>query len=87
MKLTKTQLKQIIKEELESIQEVDVDLMTDAEKLGIILQALGQLAYNFTPVVLGTITLAALKRAVGLKDPAEVKAVAVQAAEEHKASK
>jgi CO dehydrogenase/acetyl-CoA synthase epsilon subunit len=104
MKITKSQLKKLIKEELEvtltneeagemfgenieaQLNEVD-DLMADPEKLGIILQALGQMAYNFTPAVLGAITLAALKRAVGLKNPAEVKAAAVQAAEEHKAGK
>ena len=104
MKITKSQLKKLIKEELEvtltneeagemfgenieaQLNEIE-DLMTDAEKLGIIVQALMQMAHTFAPAALGAITFAALRKATDKKNPVDPGPAAAQAAEEHKAGK
>ena len=66
MKITKTQLKKIIKEELENIQEDPVDLMTDAEKLRLLFDALVQIGYNFSPAALGALVVYFLQKAMGM---------------------
>ena len=48
MKITKAQLKQIIKEELDAVNEVsiaDVAAMSDVERLMIVVKALGMMAF------------------------------------------
>ena len=75
MKLTKTQLKQIIKEELDAVNEVsiiDVAAMSDVERLMIVVKALGKMASTFGPVALLGIAGLAVKKALrlgGKKDP------------------
>ena len=84
MKITKTQLKEIIKEELENIQEDPVDLMTDAEKLRLLFDALVQIGYNFSPAALGALAVYFLQKAMGMHKREDVEAAA-QEAIRHKA--
>ena len=76
MKITKTRLKQIIKEELEIIQEDPVDLMTDVEKLKLLFDALALVAYNFSPVAMAALVAHFLKKVMGMNTPADVKLAA-----------
>ncbi len=71
MKITKSQLKQIIKEELDAVNEVsiaDVAAMSDVERLMIVVKALGMMAYNFTPASLVAIAGLAARKALRLGD-------------------
>ena len=69
MKITKSQLKQLIKEELENIQEVDVESMSDMEKVKVILDAFVQMGINFSPVfVAGLIFLLVEQYGVSMKE-------------------
>ena len=79
MKITKTQLKKIIKEELENIQEDPVDLMTDAEKLRLLFDALVQIGYNFSPAALGALVVYFLQKAMGMHKREDVEAAAQEA--------
>jgi len=54
MKITKTQLKKIIKEELENIQE-DPSPMSDMESAKLIFDAIVQMGINFSPVILASL--------------------------------
>jgi hypothetical protein len=82
MKITKAQLKQIIKEELENIQEDPVDLMTDAEKLRLLFDALALVAYNFSPVAMAALVAHFLKKVMGMNTPADVEIAAAAAIEQ-----
>ena len=71
MKITTAQLKQIIKEELDAVNEVsiaDVAAMSDVERLMIVVKALGMMAYNFTPAALVAIAGLAARKALRLGD-------------------
>ena len=69
MKITKTQLKQIIKEELENIQEVDIESMSEMEKIKGILDAFVQVGINFSPaLVAGLVVLLVQQYGVSMKE-------------------
>jgi p-aminobenzoyl-glutamate transporter AbgT len=69
MKLTKTQLKRLIKEELENIQEVDVESMSEMEKVKVILDAFVQMGINFSPgFVAGLVILLVQQYGVSMKE-------------------
>ena len=69
MKITKTRLKQIIKEELENIQEVDIESMSEMEKVKVILDAFVQVGINFSPVsVAGLVALLVQQYGVSMKE-------------------
>ena len=101
MKITKSQLKKLIKEELEvtltneeagemfgenieaQLNEIE-DLMTDAEKLRLLFDALVQIGYNFSPAALGALVVYFLQKAMGMHEREDVEAAA-QEAIKHKA--
>ena len=69
MKITKTQLKRLIKEELENIQEVDIESMSDMEKVKVILDAFVQMGINFSPAfVAGLVILLVQQYGVSMKE-------------------
>ena len=69
MKITKTQLKEIIKEELENIQEVDIESMSEMEKIKGILDAFVQMGINFSPaLVAGLVVLLVQQYGVSMKE-------------------
>ena len=69
MKITKTQLKEIIKEELENIQEVDIESMSEMEKIKGILDAFVQMGINFSPaLVAGLVALLVQQYGVSMKE-------------------
>tara|TARA_R110000824_G_scaffold28652_14_gene96141 strand:+ start:14236 stop:14487 length:252 start_codon:yes stop_codon:yes gene_type:complete len=69
MKITKTQLKEIIKEELENIQEVDIESMSEMEKIKGILDAFVQVGINFSPaLVAGLVVLLVQQYGVSMKE-------------------
>ena len=69
MKITKSQLKEIIKEELENIQEVDVETMSEMEKIKAILDAFVQMGINFSPaLVAGLVVLLVQQYGVSMKE-------------------
>ena len=69
MKLTKIQLKKIIKEELENIQEVDIESMSEMEKIKGILDAFVQMGINFSPaLVAGLVALLVQQYGVSMKE-------------------
>ena len=71
MKLTKTQLKRLIKEELENIQEVDVESMSEMEKVKVILDAFVQMGINFSPgFVAGLVVLLVQQYGVSMRETA-----------------
>ena len=69
MKITKAQLKKIIKEELENIQEVDIESMSEMEKVKIVLDGFVQIGINFSPaLVAGLIFLLVEQYSVSIKE-------------------
>ena len=69
MKITKSQLKRLIKEELENIQEVDVESMSEMEKIKGILDAFVQMGINFSPaLVAGLVVLLVQQYGVSMKE-------------------
>jgi len=69
MKITKAQLKKIIKEELENIQEVDIESMSEMEKIKGILDAFVQMGINFSPaLVAGLVALLVQQYGVSMKE-------------------
>ena len=68
MKLTKSRLKEIIKEETSVLNEDlahAIEVLQDPEKQKIIAQAFAQIGLNLSPAVLGSIALLAIRRALG----------------------
>jgi len=69
MKITKSQLKRLIKEELENIQEVDVESMSEMEKVKVILDAFVQMGINFSPgFAAGLVILLVQQYGVSMKE-------------------
>jgi len=79
MKITKAQLKQIIKEELDAVNEIDVELMTNADKIMLIGQALAKMAGDFSPAILPAIAALSFKKALGMSKRQDIES-AVQSA-------
>jgi len=79
MKITKSQLKQIIKEELDAVNEIDVELMTNADKIMLIGQALAKMAGDFSPAILPAIAALSFKKALGMSKRQDIES-AVQSA-------
>tara|TARA_R110000787_G_scaffold282672_1_gene394677 strand:+ start:1823 stop:2176 length:354 start_codon:yes stop_codon:yes gene_type:complete len=95
MKITKTKLKQIIMEEIEkgeAAKEIGGKLPPPKHKLNeidaldpstaLVIAAIGKMAFNFSPAVLGTIAIMAARKAMGLDDPEKVEQVVRQTAAE-----
>jgi hypothetical protein len=79
MKITKAQLKQIIKEELDAVNEIDVELMTNADKIMLIGQALAKMAGDFSPAILPAIAALSFRKALGMDKKEDIES-AVQSA-------
>ena len=79
MKITKSQLKQIIKEEHDAVNEIDVELMTNADKIMLIGQALAKMAGDFSPAILPAIAALSFKKALGMSKRQDIE-TAVQSA-------
>ena len=79
MKITRSQLKQIIKEELDAVNEIDVELMTNADKIMLIGQALAKMAGDFSPAILPAIAALSFKKALGMSKRQDIES-AVQSA-------
>lgn len=79
MKITKAQLKQLIKEELDAVNEIDVELMTNADKIMLIGQALAKMAGDFSPAILPAIAALSFRKALGMDKKEDIES-AVQSA-------
>jgi len=79
MKITKAQLKQIIKEELDAVNEIDVELMTNADKIMLIGQVLAKMAGDFSPAILPAIAALSFRKALGMDKKEDIES-AVQSA-------
>ena len=53
------------------------------EDLGLLIKVLGQVAYNFSPAVFGTVAIMAARRIAGLDDPFEMEQEIKRTAEEY----
>jgi hypothetical protein len=83
MKITKAQLKQIIKEELDAVNEIDVELMTNADKIMLIGQALAKMAGDFSPAILPAIAALSFRKALGMDKKEDIVAATKEAVEEY----
>ena len=82
MKITRSQLKQIIKEELDAVNEIDVEIMTNADKIMLIGQALAKIASGFSPAILPAIFALSFKKALDMNKREDVMAAVQDAANE-----
>jgi hypothetical protein len=68
--------------EEQELNEIDPSMMSEADKIALIVTALGKMAYNFSPAVFGTIAIMAARRAMGLDKPEEIEQVVQKTAAE-----
>ena len=68
--------------EEQELNEIDPSIMSEADKIALIVAALGKMAYNFSPAVFGTIAIMAARRAMGLDKPEEIEQVVQKTAAE-----
>tara|TARA_R110002110_G_scaffold180184_4_gene386179 strand:- start:10831 stop:11205 length:375 start_codon:yes stop_codon:yes gene_type:complete len=70
--------------EAPELNEIDPSIMSEADKIALIVASLGKMAYNFSPAVFGTIAIMAARRAMGLDKPEEIEKIVRDTAAEVK---